>query len=483
MSSSPLADLSPAAPWRAFADLCTIPHPSRHEAAIIAFLRDRAAARGLSAKIDDMGNLIVRKPATPGREDRPGVILQAHVDMVPQANAGTAHDFAVDPIRPCIVDGWVTATGTTLGADNGIGAAAMLALIEDTSIAHGPLEFLFTVEEEIGLNGARAVPSDALRGTILLNLDSEDDDRITIGCAGGRDVSVAMPLSRAATTAGSHALMVSVRGLKGGHSGIDIHKGHGNAIRALTRVLRAASLAAPSSRLSTIAGGTARNAIPREASAVIAVAKTEDKDARAAIAAAASDITAELRLADPGLTVSVESATPPTAVFADALPLLRAINACPDGIARLSDTLPGAPETSGNVGTIATEDDGIHIVYMVRSSVNSARDAAAARIADVFALIGGDSQLGTPYPGWRPDPKARILSLLSRVHAACTGTPAKLDTIHAGLECAILGATYPHWEMASIGPNIRHPHSPDERVEIASVGRFWSLLTATLEAV
>ncbi len=482
MSSSPLADLAPAALWRAFADLCAIPHPSRHETAIIAFLRDRAAARGLPAEIDAKGNLIVRKPATPGKETRPGVILQAHVDMVPQANAGTLHDFAVDPIRPRVENGWVVATGTTLGADNGIGAAAMLALIEDKAVAHGPLEFLFTVEEEIGLNGARAVAPGALKGSILLNLDSEDDGRITIGCAGGRDVTATLPLPRAAVPSGSLGLRVAARGLKGGHSGLDIHKGHGNAIRILARALRAAT-AAPSLRLASISGGTTRNAIPRETEALIVLSPGEEAAARAAIVAATAEMTAELAFADPGLSIAVEAAKAPADGFADATPPLRALSACVDGIARLSDTLPGVPETSSNIGVIATEESGVRIVCMVRSSVDTARDALVARIADLFALAGGETRLGEPYPGWKPDPKARILALLSDLYRQRTGTAPAVDSVHAGLECAILGATYPNWEMVSIGPNIRNPHSPDERVEVASVGNFWTLLTAALEAV
>ncbi len=483
MAVSPLAELSPAALWRAFADLCAIPHPSRHEAAVIAFLHGRAVAKGLPAEIDGKGNLIVRKPATPGKEKRPGVILQAHVDMVPQANAGTAHDFAADPIRPRVEDGWVKATGTTLGADNGIGAAAMLALIEDTAVAHGPLEFLFTVEEEIGLNGARAVAPGVLRGSILLNLDSEDDGRITIGCAGGRDVTSSLPLPRVAATPGSAGFRVQVSGLKGGHSGLDIHKGLGNAVRILARALRAAAAAAPSLRLAEIAGGTARNAIPREAAALIVLSPGEEAAARAAIAAAARDMAAELTLADPGLTIAVEATAAPAAVFADATPLLRAINACPDGIARLNDTLPGVPETSCNLGVIASGENGVEIVTMVRSSVDSARDALADRVADAFALAGGTARLGTPYPGWKPNPASPTLALLGELHRRRTGQEPLVDSVHAGLECAILGATYPNWDMVSIGPSIRSPHSPDERVEIASVGNFWTLLTAALEAV
>lgn len=483
MSDSPLAALAPAAVWSAFADLCAIPHPSRHEAAIVAFLKGRAEAHGLAAEVDAKGNLIVRKPATPGRENRPGVVLQAHVDMVPQANADTPHDFTKDPIRPRVDGAWVAATGTTLGADNCIGAAAMLALIEDTALPHGPLEFLFTVEEEIGLNGARAVAPGVLKGDILLNLDSEDDSRITIGCAGGRDVVVTLPLAHAEP--GDKAFLeVSVKGLKGGHSGLDIHLGHGNAIRILARVLRAAREAAPSLRVARLAGGSARNAIPREASALIAVSKAEEAACHAGIATRLTDIRAELAHADPGLAVEVETAAAATAFSAEAsAALLRAINACPDGIGRLSDTLPGTPETSSNIGVIATTEAGVQITCMVRSSVDSARDALCARIEDVFALAGGSVRLGAPYPGWQPNPEAKILGLLSEVHARRRGAAPEISTIHAGLECAILGAAYPRWEMASIGPVIRNPHSPDERVEIASVGHFWGLLTETLAAV
>lgn len=484
MSASPLAALSPAALWSAFADLCAIPHPSRHETAIIAMLKARADAKGLDADVDAKGNLIVRKPATPGKEDRPGVVLQSHVDMVPQANAGTPHDFAVDPIRPRVEDDWVLATGTTLGADNGIGAAAMLALMEDDTVAHGPLEFLFTVEEEIGLNGARAVAPGVLKGSILLNLDSEDDSQIIIGCAGGRDVVVTLPMARATETANARHFTVTLNGLKGGHSGIDIHLGHGNAIRSLARALRAALLAAPSLRLAAFSGGSARNAIPREATAQITVAADEETACRTAIATVLTEIRAELAHADPGVAISLDTAMASPAFSGEATAaLLRAISACPDGIARLSDTLPGTPETSSNVGVISTDDSGARIVCMVRSSVDTARDALCARIADAFALAGGSAELGAPYPGWQPNPGAKILGLLSETQARLRGAAPEITTIHAGLECAILGAAYPEWEMASIGPVIRNPHSPDERVSITSVGHFWGVLTETLAAV
>jgi dipeptidase D len=484
LSASPLAALSPATVWSAFSDLCAIPHPSRHEAAIIAMLKARADARGLDAEIDAKGNLIVRKPATPGKEGRPGVVLQSHVDMVPQANAGTRHDFAVDPIRPRVEAEWVVATGTTLGADNGIGAAAMLALMEDDRVAHGPLEFLFTVEEEIGLNGARAVAPGVLKGSILLNLDSEDDTRITIGCAGGRDVTLTLPMGLAAEPVHARHLTIAVSGLKGGHSGLDIHLGHGNAIRILARTLRAAMLAAPSLCLAAFAGGSARNAIPREATARIAVTAAEEAACRAAIATALTEIRAEQTHADPGLAISVgETEAAPTFSADATAALLRAINACPDGIARLSDSLPGTPETSSNVGVISTDANGARVVCMVRSSVDTARDALCARITDAFALAGGTAGLGAAYPGWQPNPSAKILALLSETQARLRGEAPEISTIHAGLECAILGAAYPHWEMASIGPVIRNPHSPDERVSIASVGHFWNLLTETLAAV
>jgi dipeptidase D len=483
VSSSPLADLAPAALWRAFADLCAIPHPSRHETAIIAFLRDRAATRGLPAEIDAKGNLIVRKPATPGKETRPGVILQAHVDMVPQANAGTLHDFAIDPIRPRVENGWVVATGTTLGADNGIGAAAMLALIEDKAVAHGPLEFLFTVEEEIGLNGARAVAPGALKGSILLNLDSEDDGRITIGCAGGRDVTATLPLPRAAVPAGSLGLRVAARGLKGGHSGLDIHKGHGNAIRILARALRAAVAAAPSLRLASISGGTARNAIPREAEALIVLSPGEEAAARAAIAAATAEMAAELAFADPGLSIAVEAAKAPADGFADATPLLRALSACADGIARLSDT---PARRARNLQQ--------HRRHRPRG-VRRARRLHGAQQRRYRPRRPGGADRRPLRPGGRGNPPRRALPRLeagpegahprplSDLYRQRTGTAPAVDSVHAGLECAILGATYPNWEMVSIGPNIRNPHSPDERVEVASVGNFWTLLTAALEAV
>ena len=480
-----LDDLEPRAVWRNFAAICEIPHPSGHEQALIAYLRSRAEQLGLASFLDEAGNLIVRKDATAGQEGRPGIVLQAHVDMVPQANAEVPHDFLRDPIRPRVADGWVAATGTTLGADDGIGVAAMLAVMEAENLAHPALEFVFTVDEEVGLRGAAALRGGILKGTRLLNLDSEEDGHIVIGCAGGRDVTVGIAIEREPAASDVQPMKVTVRGLKGGHSGLDIALCRGNAIRILARVLRlAGSVCNQPPTIAEISGGTARNAIPREAHAVVWVDRPEAFVA--ALAEETQRARGEFRIADPGLTVET---VPHPQAEAQVFPpersdaLLRALNGCSNGVVRTSDTLPGMPETSSNLGIVSSDRGGVTITCMVRSSVDSARDAQCGRIVDVFALMGGESSLGPAYPGWRPDAASPLVADLARIYAEVSGRPARVESLHAGLECAILGAAYPQWRMASFGPTIRGAHSPDEKVEIESVATFWRWLAAALEKI
>jgi dipeptidase D len=485
VSSSELSSLSPKALWQNFSDICAIPHPSRHEAALIQFLQKRAEAKSLTTHIDETGNLLVSKPAHPDHAHRPGVILQGHVDMVPQANSSTPFDFTKDPIQPRIDGQWVKATGTTLGADNGIAVATMLAIMEDDSLQHGPLEFVFTVEKEVGLTGAMGIKPGLLNGSILLNLDSEEDGDIVIGCAGGRDVIATTAITLAPTETTETALHIAISGLKGGHSGCDIHLGRGNAIRILTRLLRDVACSHADVRLHSIAGGSASNAIPREAEGILVIPAQDEANIKQTLATVSQILRQEFALADPDLSIDVQAmARPDTALTAEqSAKLLRTLNATHDGVSRMSDSVDGMPETSCNLGILATEGNSVIATHKIRSNVNSARDALSDRLADTYMALGSEVTFGAAYPGWAPKPDANILQILDAVFTEQNGKPANITTMHAGLECGLLGATYPHWEMAAIGPTIRNPHSPDECVDIASVERFWDWLLGTLQRV
>ena len=474
------AGLAPAAVWRHFATLCAFPRPSKAEGPLREHLRAWAEARGLATVVDAAGNLIIRKPASPGRERAPGVVLQGHLDMVCQKNAGTAHDFTRDPIVPRLADGWLVADDTTLGADNGIGVALILAALEDTTLIHGPLEALLTVDEEAGMGGAHGLAAGVLQGRLMLNLDTEDWGEFYLGCAGGVDVNVSRPGTPEAPPAGHEAWQVTLAGLRGGHSGVDIHEERGNAIKLLVRVLHGLEARLPL-RLASLVGGTARNALPREARATLLLPAGQGPALTALLADWQALLRGELAGVDAGLTLG---ATPGAAeavmAAAEQAVWLASLHAAPHGVRRRSLAVPGVVETSNNLGMVDVGPDGGHCNFMVRSLVDSGSRALADEIASLFALSGSGVEIAGHYPGWRPDPASPLLALAQAVFHREFDAESTVQVIHAGLECGLIAARYPGMDIISFGPTIRGAHAPGERVEIESVGKAWRLLGAIL---
>lgn len=478
-----LEALAPTSVWRHFRTLCNTPRPSGHEAALVAILEAWADAQGFTHDRDAFGNLRICKPASPGCEQAPGVILQGHLDMVAQANADHEHDFTRDPISTYVKDGWLHAQGTTLGADNGLGVAAILAVLEDPELTHGPLEALFTLEEETSMGGALNLAENWLEGTLLLNLDSEDRGQVYIGCAGGADVVVDAQLPSAVLQPDEQVITLALTGLKGGHSGIDIHKPLGNANRLLVRVLR--MLEAFDARLISYQGGTLRNAIPREAFADVALPGDDVDAALAAVNELQLILQAELGSGDSGLVLSATRAQPDVSVEpltrdASAM-LVAALHVAPCGVERMSADVPGVVETSNNLGVLSLQAGRFHLCALVRSLHDSAASAMADRFQALFGLMGARVKVENGYPGWAPSPESPLLATFNARHAALLGREPDVKVIHAGLECGILGSKYPHLDMISFGPLIRGAHSPDERVELDSVDEFWAMLRALME--
>ena len=479
-----LHQLQPAPLWRHFQTLCDFPRPSKRELPLRDHLRAWAIAGGLATRLDAAGNLLISKPATSGMENRPTIILQGHLDMVAQANASSLHDFERDPIRPRVGDdGWVRASGTTLGADNGIGVAAALAVLESSDIAHPAIEALFTLDEEAGMSGALELAPDLLSGTLLLNLDTEDWGEFYVGCAGGVDVSVSRAVATESVPAGWPVRRIALTGLRGGHSGVDIHLERGNANKLMARVL--ADLAQRFDlRLASLEGGTLRNALPREAFAVVAVPAGHEAHLAAALDGWQAMLRDELAGVDEQLALALSDAVADRVLARpDQQAVLDALLACPHGVARWSQRVPGVVETSDNLGVVRLGLDGFSAVLLVRSLLDSGLAALAAQIEATFRLAGCTTQRANGYPGWTPNPASPLLALGLKVYRDAYGEDAKVKVIHAGLECGILAGKYPALDMLSFGPDIRGAHSPDERVNVASVGRFWDLLVALLAAV
>lgn len=479
--------LGPAAVWRHFDTLCTTPRISKQEAVLRQRLQAWADARGLASEVDTAGNLILRKAASAGCEAAPGVIMQGHLDMVCQANSGFAHDFARDPVPLVQQDGWIVAPHTTLGADNGIGVALALAVLEQDNLRHGPLEVLLTVDEEAGMGGAQGLAGDTLHGRFLINIDTEQWGEFYIGCAGGLDVDVTRKLARVPLPPGRRGFELAVGGLVGGHSGIDIHRGRGQANKLLVRALRALE-AEVDLRLVSLSGGTARNALAREAQAYIALPELEIDLAQTLVQDLERTLRAELAGVDEGIYLRLRATdlAPGTQLVAavDQSAVLAALHAAPVGVRRMSASVPGVVETSNNLGVMCVDDTGFSCNLMVRSLVDSAAQALGDELGSLFALAGCEVALGGHYPGWRPAPASPLLqrcqSVFAREFAAQHG-PSRVQVIHAGLECGIIGATYPQLDMVSFGPTIHGAHAPGERVEIESVSHCWRLLTAILD--
>lgn len=479
-----IAELKPESVWRNFYALTRIPRPSGHEAAVADYLCSFGKNLGLETIKDETGNIIIRKPAIPGMENLRGVILQGHMDMVPQKNADKEHDFVKDPIETRIDGEWVKACGTTLGADNGIGVAMALAVLEADDIEHGPVEVLVTVDEETGMTGARGLKPGVLKGDILINLDSETEGELYIGCAGGMDATGSIPYRTLPAPAGYITLGINVKGLKGGHSGMDIILCRANANKVAARVLLPL-LRDCGVKLAGFSGGNMRNAIPREAFAAVLVPEAAAGEVKAVIARTEAVIKKEYAVADPDIRVFAEEIPAVNEYISeeDALKGIYAVLACPDGTERMSDQMPGLVETSNNLAIVSTENGEFHVNSLLRSSVDSAKEMLAERIAAVFALAGGKVVFDGEYSGWAPNSASPILHTMKNVYAGLYGREPAVMAIHAGLECGIFGGAYPDWDMVSCGPTIMSPHSPDERVNIASVGKCWDFLKAVLAAV
>jgi dipeptidase D len=476
--------LKPAALWKHFASMNAIPRPSKHEDQIQEFAKKFGEDLGFETIKDEIGNVIIKKPATPGMEDRKGVILQGHLDMVPQKNSDINHNFETDPIQTYVEDGWVKAKGTTLGADNAIGVAAAMAILSEKGLKHGPIEVLMTCDEETGMTGAENLKAGVLNGEILLNLDSEDEGELYIGCAGGVDTNSVFSYNEDAVPAGMTAFDLSITGLKGGHSGLDINLGRGNACILLIRLMLNAS-EKYGLRLTNINAGSLRNAIPREAFATVVVPETEVEKFKGFINEFFDSTKNELKNTDAGINITYKEATMPSNLI-DAKTqanLFKAVNNCPNGVIAMSKDMEGVVETSSNLAVIKSGNGKIEVFTLQRSAVDADRDTLGAAIYKVFTDVGAKAENVGKYPGWKPNVNSPILKTMKEVYNNNWGKVPDVKVIHAGLECGILGATYPHWDMISFGPTIRNPHSPDEMVNVETVGMFWDYLVETLKNV
>ncbi|CAM3813297.1 cytosol nonspecific dipeptidase [Rouxiella silvae] len=481
---SELSQLSPQPLWDIFAKICSIPHPSYHEEELAKHVLDWAAEQGLHAERDQVGNILLRKPATAGMENRKPVVLQAHLDMVPQKNNDTVHDFLKDPILPYVDNGWVKARGTTLGSDNGIGMASALAVLADKSVEHGPLEVLLTMTEEAGMDGAFGLQPNWLQAEILINTDSETEGEIYMGCAGGVDFITTLPLQREAVPVGFTTLKLTLKGLKGGHSGAEIHLGLGNANKLLARFLceHAQTLDV---RLLDLTGGTLRNAIPREAVAQLAVPADKVEAFKAAADAFQATVQFELAAVEKNIKLVIE------ALNSDAKALnkdsqsrfLGLLNATPNGVIRMSDDVKGVVETSLNVGVVTMTEGEAEIICLIRSLIDSGKDYVVSMLSSVGQLAGAKTTPKGGYPGWKPEPTSPVMAQVREIYESLFNKTPNIMVIHAGLECGLFKKPYPDMDMVSIGPTITGPHSPDEQVHIGSVDLYWQLLTALLKAI
>jgi dipeptidase D len=481
--------LQPQLVWKHFQTLCAIPRPSKHEDAIRRHIELWAKERSLFTAIDLAGNLLIRKAASGGKEQVPGVAMQAHLDMVCQAmNPGagaTAHDFMKDPIQTDQEEGWLLARNTTLGADNGIGVALALAALEDETLAHGPLEVLLTVDEEAGMGGAHGLQAGWLQSRLMLNLDTEEWGEFYLGCAGGCDVHVARSVSREDLPAGFQSMVIAIGGLRGGHSGCDIHLGRGNANRLLARVLRELDHELGGClRLGGLRGGTARNALPREATALIAIPLTQRTRLDDFLVHLQTALRAELAGIDDGLSLTCRVGDAGSVIVRpDQDALLTALAKSPYGVRAMSPDFAGVVDSSNNLGIIDLDGTHFSANLMVRSLRDAGTQSLAAEIEQVWVEQQCEVTIDGDYPGWTPNPASKLLSLCQRVYQEQFGTNSRIQVIHAGLECGIIGAKYPGLDTVSFGPTIRGAHAPGERVEIASVERTWQLLRAILAAV
>ncbi len=482
--SSEVRNQEPKALWNNFADLNEVPRASKKEERVIAFIKQFGESLNLKTTVDHIGNVIIKKPATEGMEDRETVVLQSHLDMVHQKNNDTVFDFDTEAIK-MIVDGdWIKADGTTLGADNGIGVASIMTLLASQDIVHPPMEALFTIDEETGMTGALELKGGLLDAGIMLNLDTEDDDELTIGCAGGVDVTATGNYDLEETPSGFSSFKITIKGLSGGHSGMDIHKGLGNANKLMNRLLTEINKAVDI-RIHWIDGGGLRNAIPRESVATVAITSDGIPRLEEIISSIGSDLVDEYTVTDENLEVVLEPIDPIEQVMNAAFQgqILRAVYACPSGIYRMSPDVDDLVQTSNNLARVLVKDGKYEILCLTRSSVDTEKMDLAQAIQSSFELIGASVGFSGDYPGWTPKPGAGIVKLMKDLYAEMFNAEAHVYACHAGLECGILGTNYPDMEMISFGPNIRGAHSPDERVQISSVQKYWTFLLETLKRI
>lgn len=481
---SDIRQLEPKALWNHFYSLTQVPRPSGKIEPVGTFLENYGKSLGLETLRDAVGNVLIRKPATPGMENRKAVILQAHMDMVPQKNSGVPHDFETDPIQAYVDGEWVTAKDTTLGADNGIGVAAAMAVLEAKDLVHPAIEMFITVDEETGMHGAFGLQPGFLKGDILMNLDSEDEGELYVGCAGGLDANVSFAYREVAVPEGDVALKISLTGLKGGHSGVDIHLQRANANKLMFRFLRTA-VAEYEARLASIDGGSLRNAIPREAFAVITVPAEGVEDLKDLADDMETLFVEEFAGVEGAISLKVEEVALPAGLMPEEIQddLINSVTACFNGVYRFIPELPTVVETSNNLAIIKSDGSTIEIKCLMRSSVDSRKEELAAMIESNFALAGAKIEFSGAYPGWKPNLDSPVLKTMTTVYENKYGKSPKIMIIHAGLECGILGTHYPKMDMISFGPTIRYPHSPDEKINIKTVGLFWDYLVETLKNI
>jgi dipeptidase D len=480
---SEILNLTPKAVWKHFYALTQIPRPSKKEGKAIDFVEKFGKDLGLETIRDEVGNVMIRKPATPGMENRKGVVLQGHVDMVPQKNSDKKHDFETDPIEAYVDGDWVTANGTTLGADNGMGVAAAMAVLEATDLEHPMVEALFTMDEETGMTGANALKPNILKGDILINMDSEDEGELYVGCAGGIDINVAHTL-KTENNNKDKAFNVHIKGLKGGHSGMDINIGRANANKLLFRALKAAADVSDA-RLASVAGGDLRNAIPREAVAVVAVSADKADAFKSSIENAVAKFRDEFKAAEDGIAVDLTEVEKPSTVLTETehKALVDAVLETVHGVVKMSESMEGLVETSNNLAIVKLTDGDLAVNCLTRSAADDEKMVFANKMKAIWDNLGCDVKLEGEYPGWKPNMDSEILKAMQGSYENLYNRTPEIKAIHAGLECGILGAAYPNWDMISFGPTIRNPHSPDEKVNIETVEKFWKWLVETLKNV
>lgn len=477
-----IRELEPKEIWNNFADLNAVPRPSKKEERVIAFMKAFGENLNLETMVDTIGNVIIRKPATSGMENRKPVVLQSHLDMVHQKNNETTFDFDTQGIEMLVAGDWVKANGTTLGADNGLGVATIMAILQSDSIAHPAIEALFTIDEETGMTGAMELKGGLLKGEILLNLDTEEDDEIGVGCAGGVDVTATGSYEESAVEGSVKAYKIVVKGLQGGHSGMDIIKGLGNANKIMNRLLFATH------KLMAIAalnGGSLRNAIPRESEAIVVVATNNEKAFLDAFASIKAAVLEEFKLLEPELQIAYEDVEIPQRVMASEAQqnLLLSLHAAHNGVYRMSPAIEGLVEASNNIAKVTVSKGAIKVECLTRSSVESSKEDLANSLKAVFELAGFNVEFSGAYPGWAPNMDSAILKVMDALYEKLNGEKANVAACHAGLECGILGQNYPEMDMISFGPTIKGAHSPDERASISSTQKFWEFVKQILQNI